>query len=482
MSSMRAYVLGLILCLSAAQASSGYAAAEVTEYNVLDFGADPTGSKDCTDAFQQALNKAGEARGAGVFAPTGSYRFERPIVIPAQVTLRGTYSYAPSFPRGRYDFKEKLPNTGTVLLCYAGEGDENGPAFITLQGNACLRGVTVFYPNQKIDATAPIPYPYAVAVRGDNNAVMDVQLLNPYNGVDASQSGRDLLRNIHGQPLHIGVYVDQVYDIGRIENVHWNPWWTYESPMFDWQLHNGIGFIFGRTDWHYVLNTFCFGYKIGYQFIQTKAGVANGNFLGIGADHCLTAVDIEETAHMGILITNGEFVSFAGEDPTHVRVRDTHSGTVRMVNCAFWGPGNRIAVVDGVGTVGFSDCSFSNWGHRKGRFAKGDPTPAFDVLGGSVFIRGCEFLEDKIQVRLGPNVERAIITENMMNGKVRIENKAKGHVIIRDNAATPTDKKFRKVLDAQHGFRVRSRLREEKRRATNYYATPRLDQVPIHME
>ena len=41
-------------------------------------------------------------------------------------------------------------------------------------------------------------------------------------------------------------------------------------------------FTFGRTDWEYVLNTFVFGAKVGYRFIQTPAGACNGQFSGIG--------------------------------------------------------------------------------------------------------------------------------------------------------------------------------------------------------
>jgi len=93
--------------------------------------------------------------------------------------------------------------------------------------------------------------------------------------------------------------VDLIYDIGRIENVHWNPWWSIGTPVYDWQMEHGVGFIFGKTDWHYVLNTFCFGYNIGYKFIATEKGAANGNFLGIGADDCWTTVTIAQSAPMG---------------------------------------------------------------------------------------------------------------------------------------------------------------------------------------
>jgi hypothetical protein len=55
-------------------------------------------------------------------------------------------------------------------------------------------------------------------------------------------------------------------------------------------------FIFGRADWEYVLNTFCFAYRVGYRFVQTSTGGCNGNFLGIGADDCNRAVLVEQAA------------------------------------------------------------------------------------------------------------------------------------------------------------------------------------------
>ncbi len=39
--------------------------------------------------------------------------------------------------------------------------------------------------------------------------------------------------------------------------------------LFEWQQKNGEAFVFGRSDWQYVFNTFCFGYK----FLKTKAGL-----------------------------------------------------------------------------------------------------------------------------------------------------------------------------------------------------------------
>ena len=423
------------LVLIALVACSGLVAEEQempadSTWNVLDFGAVADGETDNTEAFQEALDAAGRANGGIVTVPTGRYGFGGSLTVPKEVVLRGIYAYAPAHA-GVRDKTEEKPVYGSVLMPRANAGKEDAQPFILLQTNSSLQGVCVFYPDQNPEGPRPTVYPYAIAMRGNNPAVIDVELLNPYNGIDASRNQRALIRNVHGQPLHVGVYVNEIYDIGRIENVHWNPWWSMSKDLFQWQMDHGIGFVFGKTDWHYVLNTFCFGYHIGYHFIATEKGATNGNFLGIGADDCQTALMVEQSAPFGILITNGEFVSFHGPDPTMVRVNDTHSGTVRFNNCAFWGPCNRNVVVDGRGTVGLSDCTFVQWGHQR------EGCHAIEARGGSILVRGCEFKEDKPQVYLGKKVKRAVVTGNLIEGSARIVRKCKKrNVAIANNVAT----------------------------------------------
>jgi hypothetical protein len=322
----------------------------------------------------------------------------------------------------------KPTDDGTTFLVTENRDKEDGAPFITLNSDSTLKGVVIFYPEQD-PAEEPKPYPWAVAMRGKNPAVLAVELLNPYNGIDAGHNERHLIRDVHGQPLRRGIYVDVIFDIGRIENVHFNPWWSLKPRLFHWQQKYGEAFIFGRSDWQYVLNTFCFGYNIGYKFIQTAGGLCNGNFLGIGADDCYTAVVVENCAPMALLISNGEFVSFHGPDPTMVRVEAANSGSVRFVNCAFWGPCNQIAKVAGSGTVGFSDCTFVHWD------SKNEGRPALQLSGGTVLVRGCEFQADKPQIELGEKVRRAVISDNILTGKSRIANHSKSAVIIHDNAS-----------------------------------------------
>ena len=419
-------VLCLVPWVSACAQEGTAAGSEASRWNVRDFDAKGDGATDATAAFQAALDAAAKAGGGTVFAPRGNYLFAGHLNVPSAVTLAGVWTSVPAHNGLRDRGLPKPTDDGTTLLVTEGAGNEDGPPFITLNTNSTLRGVVLYYPNQKID-DVPEAYPWAIAMRGKNPAVLAVEMLNPYNGIDATHNERHLIRDVQGQPLRRGILVDAIYDIGRIENVHFNPWWSMRPKLFQWQMEHGEAFIFGRSDWQYVYNTFCFGYHVGYKFVRTRAGVCNGNFLGIGADDCQTALVVEQCAPFGLLITNGEFVSFHGPDPTMIDVQSTNAGSVRFVNCAFWGPCNQIARIAGRGTVGFGDCTFTQWGGPQGDRA------AIQVAGGTVLVRGCEFRQDRPQIDLGADVRRAVVTGNIWTGAERVNNQSKGNVHISGN-------------------------------------------------
>jgi hypothetical protein len=416
------FVLGGYFVLAGRVYGGGAVPAPVPNVlNVTNFGAVGDGRTDDTTAFQKALDAAHDAGGGTVYAPAGNYFFAGRLNVPNAVALAGIWQSVPAHNGIRNPGMPKPTDDGTTFLVTNGAGAEDGPAFITLNTNSTLKGVVLYYPEQNVD-DVPKPYPWAIAMRGKNPAVLAVEMLNPYNGIDATQNERHLIRDVHGQPLRRGILIDAIYDIGRIENVHFNPWWSTKPKLFQWQMENGEAFIFGRSDWQYVYNTFCFGYKIGYKFIQSKTGMCNGNFLGIGADDCYTALLVEQCAPYGLLITNGEFVSFHGPDPTMIEVSQGNTGSIRFVNCAFWGPCNQIAKIAGTGTVGFGDCTFVQWGGRDGS------RPAIQAQSGTVLIRGCEFRQNRPQIQLSKAVERAIIAENLFAGPERIINEAEGRV------------------------------------------------------
>lgn len=387
--------------------------------NVKDYGAKADGVADDSVAIQKALDYAGANHGGVVQLETGKYRIDKPLNVPEGVTLAGVWE-APHHAQ--------LSN-GTVLHVYAGKGDENGPPCIMLNPSSAVKGITFFYPEQRIPDT--LAYPWTVQGKGMHGSVIDCTFVNPYKAIDFGQYSNELhyIRNCFGCPLKIGIHIDKCTDIGRIENVHFNPhYWARAGsegiPKWDDLIkyigENLTAFQFKRTDWEYVHNTFVFGAKAGYHFTADKDGSVNGNFLGIGADWCGRAILVDHCQPPGLLITNGEFV---GNNKTDIfmEVAATHNGVVQLGNCSFWGPASQIAKIDGKGTVSFSQCTFLNQGGHPDMYT-------IDAHSGDINISNCRFGMERKDIRLGKDVTTAVISGNRFKVNKQITNESTGDV------------------------------------------------------
>ncbi|MHB0998092.1 MAG: golvesin C-terminal-like domain-containing protein [Armatimonadota bacterium] len=421
-------------------------AADTSRVNVLDYGAKADSVTDDTAAFKAAFD-AVKVKAGTVFVPAGRYMIKTHLDVPDNVTLEGISNYPATGV------------TGSVLLAVEGAGTEEGPGFVNLKTNSTLKGITIYYPEQKPENLQP--YPWCISGAGDNVAIIDCMLVNPYNGIDLGRSpaGRHLVRNVYGNPLRRGLFVDQCYDVGRIENVHFWPFWntggwTPEQGGKIGEVMTGQGeaFIFARTDWEYVTNTFSWGYKIGYHFTTSASGGMNGNLLGIGADATEIAILVDNCNSIGLLITNGEFVSFPGENPTEVVVKGTNAGTIQFQNCAFWGPAHQVARIAGTGTVSFNNCNFVEWD------AKRTNKPAIEVFGGNLLVNGSNFqYESAPQIMLRDKTQAAVVVGNRMVGPLQVLNTAKADLQIGLNISgkqleRPVEEKDAIVIDDVDGI------------------------------
>ncbi len=389
-------------------------------WNVAAAGAVADSRTDCTRAFQGTLDAAGKAGGGVVEIPAGRYRIHGNLRVPAHVTLQGVFRSAP-----RPAALGATNLTGTVLLASAGRGATNGEPFIRLAGpNAGVAGLIVEYPEWKRSDVPPVPYPPCVASRDTENvAVQDCCFLNPYEAIHLVRSARHLVRNITGYPIRRGLFVDECYDIGRIENVHFWPFglaYDQEDPYCKWINLHGVAFEFARTDWHYVANTFCFGYGIGYRFSASRHGSANGNFLGLGADSCERAVVVEQAQPPGLLISNGEFVGRWGStNAVCLEIAPDAGGKVSLANCSFWGPIDRcVWMRSAQGQFTASACHFVHWDNR------GSGSPAIQLDAGRSIVQGCTFAQDGVAVAVASNVASAILIGNQAAGGFRVDNSA----------------------------------------------------------
>ena len=424
-----ALAFGMLLMPCAAERATG------NIKNVRDYGAVGDGITDDTEAVQRALDEVGGTGGGIVSLPTGNYLIETHLNVPSFVTLEGVWTIPTAFSQMQ----------GSTLLAVEGEGNEEATPFIMLQPNATLKGVTVFYPNQ--DEADIKPYPWCIAAIGDNPSIIDVLLVNPYLGVYfgtqkwGHRVGRYFIRNLYGQPLRKGIFVDGCLDIGRIENVHFWPFWAKPDNGFT-QKH-GEAFIFGRTDWQYCFNTFTYGYKVSYKFIRTDMGVCNGNFLGIGAEGGDMAIYVEDCSSLSLLITNGEFSSFGLGTKYEVATGPEFTGSIQFQNCSFWGPTKNIAFLQGQGTSSFDNCNFVRWSYQEA------PQPAIDCFGGELSVTGCKFRATGAQVHLREAVQQAVFADNLCRGPELILNESKGQAVIHSNvfAEYPEEEKGAIVVD-----------------------------------
>lgn len=407
-----------VICLALATGASA------ASMNAKSFGANGLGKKDDSAVIQKALDECASKGGGIVNLPAGKYRLDKPITVPSGVMLSGEWE-APHHAQ---------LSKGTVILAYAGNGKENDPPLVSLSPSSGVKGMTFFYPEQRIPGTQP--YPWTIQGSGMHGSVIDVTLVNPYKAIDFGTNANELhyIRNVFGCPLKVGIFVDRCTDIGRIENVHFNPhyWGRAEAEgvpqwgdLIAYIWANCTAFEFGRSDWEYVLDTFSFGCKVGMRFFASPHGACNGNFLGNGVDWAQTAILVEQTQEPGLLFTNGEFVGGEGAE-TEITVTATHKGVVQFSNCAFWGPTKKVARVDGDGMVNFNQCNFVNW-------AEG--VPAIEAVGGDVSIQACRFSHGTNHISLGPDVKTAVISGNTMSAAVKIDNRSKGDVQISENVS-----------------------------------------------
>ncbi|MGA2863702.1 MAG: glycosyl hydrolase family 28-related protein [Verrucomicrobiota bacterium] len=343
-------------------------------FNIADFGAVGDGRTDCTTAIQKAIDTASQ-KGGVVVIPLGRWRCNGHLELKMGVHLSGLNQAPQSWE----------PATGSVLLPIEGRDHEEGPAFLEMRSSTSIKGVTIYYPEQRVEDIRP--YPWTIHIRANpahtnevsfDSTVENVTLINSYNGIRTgpTENGRHRLVQINGCVLRRGILVDWTGDIGRIENVQFHShFWAHRAFAGDWKRvfsymqQNLEAFIFGRTDWEYVNNTFVFPARVGYRFMETTNGACNGQFCGIGADACDTCVLVEAIQPQGLLINNGQFNAHRVGRSTQIVVEPSCSGSIRFVNCGFWGPVAHNAVLRGSAYVSFSDCYFSNDNHQDPGFS-----------------------------------------------------------------------------------------------------------------
>ncbi len=361
------------------------------------------GKADDTAAFQQALDDMAALGGGIVWAPTGNYLISTHLAVGAHTTLQGVFRAPASYAQ----------NKGTTLLAVEGEGDSAGTPFITLAGpNSTLEGVVIYYPNQAL-ANPPTQYPWTVrAGGGDDVAILDTLIVNGWQAVDfgTNPSGRHMIRGLYGQPAKTGIWVDQCYDIGRIKNVHFWPFFTHNANYIAFQNSNAVSFLFQRTDWEVVEDVFSWGYQVGAQFTASKKGAMNGQLTDANFDNVDVGLDLYATQQYAIHVSNLNIAN-AGAGANHLGIW-AHSGqtgvSLNVRNASFWGTLQQAVRWENSGMLSISDARMLQWNGQKA---------AIDVIDGRAMVHD-NYFQDAIgiAIHVGPNTDRVMITGNELVG------------------------------------------------------------------
>ncbi|NOY80287.1 MAG: hypothetical protein GXP31_04695 [Kiritimatiellaeota bacterium] len=365
--------------------------------------------KDASGRLAKAIDRVAAAGGGVVFLEAGHYRLAAAVTVKEGVTLRG--DWAPPTADGW--------ENGTVLELVSGRGRADGPAALSLERGSGLRELVLWHPDQR--ATEIVPYPWAVRssqrVSGDNTTVLNVTLVNPYQGLRIGPEWNELhtIRNVFGTPLKTGLWLDGTTDIGRITDVDFRAgWWeSSELPgaptagparraLRRFLASQGTGAVVGRSDWEYLYRFRAAGYAVGLRFQRGKRGDSNAVMFGCELRNCGTAMVLDSVNAVGLAATACVFdgAEFALLGPA------SFTKTAQFNSCEFRTVGGENAVrLDGRGLLTFQNCTFTGWKRA-----------AIDARAGGLSVLGCEFRQAGEHVRLGEALEKARILGNRFAG------------------------------------------------------------------
>ena len=399
------------------------------------YNAKGDGKTDDTKAFQQALDDVGNAGGGIVFAPEGNYLIAGQLTLPEATVLKGVASHV----QRKWGDPSKNKVFGTTLLAVADAGNENGEPFISLAGDSSgVEGLAIFYPNQ-VARNPPIPYPWAIRLGHkdqsiENNFVKNVLLVNPWKGIDAAtyEPPRHWLENIYGQPLALGISVDQCYDIGRISHIHFWPFWSMDPNLWDWVNNNGVTFLFQRTDWEIVEDVFSWGYQTGMAFRASANGACNGQFTDINFDNVDIGIDVAYTQIAGILFSNLNLANAGGGSNRigilgrSVNGSQPTDALVVVRGASFWGDFNQHISWSHKGLISISDSLLNRFNHS---------ITSINIQAGRAMINN-NYLGDFLGNAdlVGAGVEKATVTNNHLNNN-KIDTVTKPTVLVANNLA-----------------------------------------------
>jgi hypothetical protein len=231
--------------------------------------------------------------------------------------------------------------------------------------------------------------------------VENVELLNPYIGIDINNANGNIhsqityranVRGVTGQPLFVGIQIGTgsdtnqngtyvgILDVCRIENVHFNPWYTDDvGNLYAWQANYGTAFLVGDVDSISFVGCFAYGYWVGLHLTAPTRG-SYGTWVGQGFDGITgAAVYCEGNQITGWTFSGCQLVVVSSTG--NGVLMSGGNGQMTFNGCHSWGgPSSRFVMkTGGSGAISFSGCRFSQYSLNP------------QVQSGRLMFTGCDF-------------------------------------------------------------------------------------------
>jgi hypothetical protein len=410
-----------------------YATSEtvVAGYSVADFGATGDGVTDVTAIFQARLNALGALGGGTLWVPAGKYVISGNLLIPRGVVLRGDWQQP---VKGQ-------PIVGTILMAYAGRGDTSATPFITQRPESAVQDLAIWYPQQLPNNIVPYPPSILFGDPGffgnDFCNANNITLVNSYLGVCFSLLNGGtcpVMTGIFGTPLSTGCMIDNIVDVGRIENIDFSPaYWegsglpnspAVGSYVETWIKQHGIGILMRRDDWTYTSYVSVDGYNIGFNAnlsIASPGAIPNGHCYSMLFKNCNYGVYFNGVTNVGIMFARVNMVNCT--NGIFINATTSNSGGAAQFHTCTIDASNYAVYTDSASAARLmlEHCTIT-----RGKV---------DIGGGTFMPSDCDFNNTAPQIKLESN-SRGIITGNRFKTTASITNNSPYQCAIDNSALT----------------------------------------------
>lgn len=345
--------------------------------SVKDFGAVGDGVTNDTTAIQNAINSVSNVGGSyTLYFPEGTYKLTAPLNITTALRIVGD---------GCSPYVTNTGNRGGgswLYFAHTGRG-------ISVDGTGMLSGIVFEQFGTFRDQPTPAPawspnaHDYDIWVDNADVTIDEVTLLNPTKGFKLvnTQAGRLTIKRLRGQPLQIGLDIDECYDLPQIANVHFWPYWQDNANVHAYTMANLDAIYLRRVDNPQITNAFTIFARAGVRITQSAAGsvskllLANCDFdrgaFGLWIDSTVTSMTATKVVNFSCYGETG----LAGSKAIFVQGSNC---SLQLENIGTENHNQNAIRVEGTGNfVSVGNADFSNWNQSGSGF------PAIEASNGN---------------------------------------------------------------------------------------------------